>query len=142
MSRVLIAVARFYADLADELVKGATARLEKAEIGYDVVSVPGAFELPSAINMAIRGGKYEGYIALGCVIRGETTHYDYVCSESARGLNTLALAHNAPIGYGILTVETTEQAWERAAIDKGNKGSDAAEACLTMMTLKHSMQPR
>lgn len=141
MSRVCIVVARFYADLADELIKGATARLGQAHAEFDIVSVPGAFEIPSAIHFAIGSGRYSGYIALGCVIRGETTHYDYVCMESARGLNDLALRHSAPIGYGILTVENTAQAWERAGVDKGNKGCDAAEACLTMMTLKQTMKP-
>ncbi len=136
MSKVFIAVARFYEDLASTMQQGACARLEKAGIAYDIANVPGAFELPSAIRMAIASGNYSGYIALGCVIRGETTHYDYVCTESARGLNDLALQHLAPIGYGILTVENEEQAWERAALDKGNKGADAAAACLIMMDLK------
>lgn len=136
MSKVFIAVARFYEDLADTLQRGATERLAKLGIAYEIAAVPGAFELPSAIRMAIASGKYSGYIALGCVIRGETTHYDYVCEESARGLNDLALQHLAPIGYGILTVENEEQAWERAALDRGNKGADAAAACLTMMDLK------
>ncbi len=139
MSHICISVARFYGDLADELVKGTVARLDQAHCTYDIIDVPGAFEIPSALNMAIKSGKYQGYIALGCVIRGETTHYDYVCGESARGLNQLALEHHAPIGYGILTVENPEQAWERAAIDHGNKGKDAAEACLAMITIKQKM---
>lgn len=139
MSRICIAVARFYTDIADELLRGTAARLDEARVPFDVISVPGAFELPSAINMAISSGKYTGYIALGCVIRGETTHYDYVCSESARGLNDLALRYHAPIGYGILTVETPEQAWERAAVDRGNKGADAAQACIAMLNLKERL---
>ncbi len=136
MSRIFIAVARFYEDLADTLQRGASERLAKQSMAYDIAAVPGAFELPAAIRMAIASGKYSGYIALGCVIRGETTHYDYVCAQSARGLNELALQHLAPIGYGILTVENEEQAWERAALDRGNKGADAAAACLIMMDLK------
>lgn len=141
MSRVCIIVARFYEDLADELTKGAVARLDQAGVAYEIVQVPGAFEIPSATNMAIRSSRYEGYVTLGVVIRGETTHYDYVCMESARGLNTLALANNAPIGYGILTVENPEQAWERAAITQGNKGAAAVEACLNLMELKQKMRP-
>lgn len=136
MSKVFIAVARFYEDLAHALQRGAGERLEKEGITYEVANVPGAFELPAAIAMAIASKQYDGYIALGCVIRGETTHYDYVCAESARGLNDLAIRHNVPLGYGILTVETVEQAWERAALDRGNKGADAAQACIAMMNLK------
>jgi 6,7-dimethyl-8-ribityllumazine synthase len=139
MSRVFVAVARFYKDLAHTLEQGACARLNKEGIAYDIADVPGAFELPGAIRLAIASGKYNGYIALGCVIRGETTHYDYVCTESARGLNELALQHLAPIGYGVLTVETEEQAWERAALDRGNKGADAAEACLAMMEIRKNL---
>ena len=101
-------------------------------------TVPGAFEIPAAIRFAHFGQKaaYDGYVALGCVIRGETSHYDYVCGESARGLQSLALEHGLAIGYGILTVEDREQAWVRAAVTKKNKGADAARACLAMMTLR------
>ena len=141
MPRVCIAVGRFYTDLADELTQGATVRLDQAGVQYDVLEVPGAFEIPAALNMARESGNYAGYIGLGCVIRGETTHYDYVCGESARGLNMLAMKHMAAVGYGILTVENPEQAWERAALDKGNKGKDAAEACLAMMEIKQKMKP-
>lgn len=139
MPKVFIAVARFYEDLAHALQRGAAELLEQEGVPFDVASVPGAFELPAAIRMAIASKQYDGYIALGCVIRGETTHYDYVCAESARGLNDLALEHLAPIGYGVLTVETVEQAWERAALDRGNKGADAARACLSMMALKKKL---
>ena len=141
MSRVCIVVAGFYADLADELLRGAAKRLEDAGHEYDVVPVPGAFEIPAAIRIAMDSKRYEGYVALGCVIRGQTSHYDYVCTESARGLNQLAIDHRAAIGYGILTVENFEQAWERAAIDKGNKGAAAVEACLTITNLKIQMKP-
>ncbi len=136
MPAVLVIVARFYEDIADELVKGAAQELDKQRIKYDVVAVPGAFEIPAAIRFAIDSGKYDGYVALGCVIRGETTHYDYVCGESARGLNQLALEHKAAIGYGILTVENRKQALARALVSKGNKGAAAVEACLAMMALK------
>lgn len=136
MPHLLIIQARFYEDIADELVRGATAALQRAGATFDVVDVPGAFEIPAAIRFALDAGKYDGYIALGCVIRGETTHYDYVCAESARGLMELSLTHKAAIGYGILTVETMEQAQERAAVHIGDKGGFAARTCLDMLALK------
>lgn len=141
MTKVLIVEARFYEDLADELVRGATAHLDAAGVEYDRLSVPGAFEIPAAIAIAQRasgtgGPAYAGYIALGCVIRGETTHYDYVCGESARGLQDLAVREGLAIGYGILTVENGDQAWARASVDKKNKGRDAAEACLAMIAIQ------
>jgi len=136
MSHVLIAVGRFYTELADEMVKGAVAELTKHGCTYDVVEVPGAFELPAAVRFGVEAEKYDGYIALGCVIRGDTTHYDYVCGESARGLMDIALHQGAAIGYGILTVENEEQAWVRARITEGNKGRDAAEAALRMIAIK------
>jgi len=140
MSHICIVIAKFYDDLADELVRGAVAALKAEKATYELIEVPGAFEIPAAIRMAIASKKYDGYVALGCVIRGETTHYDYVCGESARGLNQLALDHMAAIGYGILTVENTEQAWVRAAIDQGNKGRDAVMACLRMIAIKNDMK--
>lgn len=133
---VLIVEARFYQDLADELVLGAVQALESAGATFDKISVPGAFEIPGAISMAARTGRYDAYIALGCVIRGETTHYDYVCAESARGLMDLAVRDCLPIGYGILTVETFRQAWERARVTQGNKGQDAAHAALAMLAVR------
>jgi 6,7-dimethyl-8-ribityllumazine synthase len=139
MPHICIIVARFYEDIADELVRGAAASLDAEGATYDIVTVPGAFEIPAAVRMAIESGRYQGYVALGCVIRGETTHYDYVCGESARGLGHLAMEHRAPIGYGILTVENREQAIVRAAATQGNKGRDAAEAALRMLTLKKEM---
>ena len=98
--------------------------------------MPGAFEIPTAIRLAMESKKYHGYVALGCVIRGDTTHYDYVCGESARGLMDLGLQFGASIGYGILTVENPEQAWVRARVSEGNKGRDAVEACLCLIQLK------
>jgi len=141
MSKVLIVEARFYEDLADELVTGATAHLEASGVACDRISVPGAFEIPAAIAFAHRAGghgapAYDGYVALGCVIRGETTHYDYVCGESARGLQDLAIRDGLAIGYGILTVENVDQAWARASVATKNKGRDAAEACLAMIAIK------
>jgi 6,7-dimethyl-8-ribityllumazine synthase len=135
---ILIVEARFYADIADELVLGAQGVLDAAGATYERVSVPGAFEIPAAIRFADLGpaAAFDGYVALGCVIRGETSHYDYVCGESARGLQSLALDHGLAIGYGILTVENREQAWVRAAVTKKNKGGDAAQACLGMIELR------
>ena len=98
--------------------------------------MPGAFEVPGVIAMAADSARYDGYIALGCVIRGETSHYDYVCGESARGLMTLAVDRRLAIGYGILTVENGDQAWVRADRQQKNKGKDAAEACLAMLRLR------
>jgi len=139
MSRILIVEARFYEDIADELVKGAIAALEESGVEFDRVEVPGALEIPAAIAIAAQrtdGEPYAGYVALGCVIRGETSHYDYVCGESARGLQDLALWEGLSIGNGILTVENRDQAWARAAVDKKNKGKDAADAALALVALK------
>jgi 6,7-dimethyl-8-ribityllumazine synthase len=140
MAHVLIVDARFYGDIADALYQGASEALEIAGVSAERLSVPGAFEIPAAIGFAIDSGKYDGYVALGCVIRGETTHYDYVCAESARGLNQLALEQKAAIGNGILTVENRDQALARAEVDKGNKGKVAAEACLAMIDIKKQMK--
>ena len=137
--KVLIVDANFYQDLANELVRGAVAELEKIGISYERLSVPGALEIPSAISMVSQGNDaklFAGYIALGCVIRGETSHYDIVCGESARGLSKLALDRNLAIGNGILTVDNWEQAWARASVLKKNKGRDAAIACLSLFEIK------
>ncbi len=140
--RILIVEARFYEDLADELFAGAAAFLDEKGVAFDRVSVPGAFEIPAAIAFAAEAGrrdsdsKYDGYVGLGVVIRGETTHYDYVCGESARGLQDLAVRDRLAIGYGILTTENRDQAWARADRKKGNKGRAAASACLDMLHLK------
>ncbi len=134
---VLIVEARFYPDIADELARGAVAALEAAGATHERVEVPGAFEIPAAVRFAMESGRFDGYVALGCVIRGETSHYDYVCGESARGLADLASQRLAAIGYGILTCENRDQAMARAAVEGGrNKGRDAAEACLAMVALK------
>ena len=140
---VLIVEARFYDDIADELAKGAIAALEAAGATYDRLEVPGAFELPAAIRMNIKAmelvgarKRYDGYVALGCVIRGETSHYDYVCGESARGLMDLALQYSLAIGFGVLTVENRDQAWARAAMDQLDKGGTVAKAALRMIEVK------
>ena len=140
---IMIVEARYYAHISDELAKGAIAALDAAGVSYERFVVPGAFEIPAAIRFAVeaqargaREARFDGYLALGCVIRGETSHYDYVCSESARGLQDLAIAHNLAIGFGILTVENETQAMARARVDKKNKGGEAANACLAMIELK------
>lgn len=135
---VLIVEARFYADIADELCRGAVAVLEDQAATHERITVPGAFEIPAAIAMVHDAdpSRFDGFIALGCVIRGESTHYDYVCGESARGLQNLAVNRGLAIGYGILTVEDRAQAWARAAVDKKDKGADVAHACLQMVELR------
>ena len=143
---VMIAVARFYEDIADELVRGATAALQSTGATWEVVEVPGAFEIPAAIATAVRSlefvgarRRFDGYVTLGCVIRGETSHYDYVCGESARGLMDLIVQRRQAIGYGILTVENEEQALARADRKRGNKGKDAADACLAMIKFRKEL---
>ncbi len=135
--RVLIVEARFYEGIADALTAGATAALDEAGVAYERVAVPGAFEIPAAIALAWRAGAgFDGAVALGCVIRGETTHYDYVCGESARALQNLAVDEGVPIGYGILTCETGAQAHTRADPAQKDKGGEAARACLEMIALR------
>ena len=143
--RILIVEARYYAEISDALLEGARAAIAAAGADHDVVTVPGAFELPAAIGFAENGGhrpagvRYDGYVALGCVIRGETTHYDYVCGESARGLMNLSIEKGLPIGYGVLTVEDEAQAWARARVGEGDKGGFAARTCLAMIALRRKL---
>lgn len=136
----LIVEARFYSALADAQAEGAIAALDAAGASYERVNVPGALEIPAAIALAHTGDKhFDGYVALGCVIRGETSHYDTVCNESARGIMDLALAENLAIGNGILTVENDDQAWARADKNRKNKGGGAADAALAMAALKKDL---
>lgn len=136
MPHLLIVSANFYEDISAELLTGAKAALDEAGAGYQVIEVPGALEIPPAIRLLSESGKYDGYVALGCVIRGETTHYETVCNESARGLMDLGVHYALPIGNGILTVENEEQASVRASVSHGNKGAWAAEAALKLIALK------
>lgn len=133
-SRILIVEARFYDRLADMLLEGARAMLERAACTVDVVTVPGSLEVPPAIALAL--GRYDGFVALGCVIRGETTHYDLVAGESCRGIMDLGLRERAPIGNGILTVENEEQALVRADPHGQDKGGGAALAALTLIGIR------
>ena len=130
---VLLVEAPYYSHIAALMREGAEQALSAAGATFEVVQVPGAFEIPGAIALA--AGRYDGFVALGCVIRGETTHYDYVCGDSARGLMDLTVHKKMAIGYGIVTVNNVEQAWARAATDRGDKGGDAAHACLAMVAL-------
>lgn len=139
MKPILIIEARFYESLAESLFDGAVAELNKAGLAFERLSVPGAFEIPAALHMAIASGKYSGFITLGCVIRGETTHYDYVCEEAARGINKLAVKYHAPVGFGIITAENGKQAEVRADKTQKNMGGKAASACLRMMEIKQQM---
>ena len=135
----LIVQSHFYPDIADLQLVGAKSALRAAGASFGHVSVPGALEIPVAIAMAAASQQhFDGYVALGCVIRGETTHYETVCSESARGLMDLAVAKNLAIGNGILTVENEAQARERADAAQRNKGGDAARAALSLSTLQKS----
>ncbi len=141
--RILVVEGRFYEDIADEMFKGANAELTQHGATVERIAVPGALEIAAAMHMAVRSldffagrPRYDGYVALGCVIRGETTHYDYVCGESARKLQDLACQYVLALGYGIITCENEEQAWERARVERKNKGGDAARACLRMLELK------
>ena len=136
MSHILIVSSPYYADISKQLVSGALAALKAAGATHEIIEVPGAFEIPAAIRFAMNNKKYDGFVALGCVVRGETTHYDYVCQESARGLMDLALKYGAAVGFGILTVENEEQAHVRADVARGNKGKDAVVAALRMIELK------
>jgi 6,7-dimethyl-8-ribityllumazine synthase len=143
--RILIVEARFYDDLADALLEGATQALTAFGAEYDVVTVPGALEIPGAIAFAEEGGHrpagrhYDGYVALGCVIRGETYHFEIVSNESARGIMDLTIGKKLCIGNGVLTTEDDEQAWARARISEGDKGGGAARAALTMIDLKQQL---
>ena len=144
--RVLIVEARFYDDLADLLLAGARRSLEAAGAEYNVVQVPGALEIPAAIAIAEESGRfpigvrYDGYVALGCVIRGDTYHFEVVANEAARGLTDLGIHHRLAIGNGILTTEDEDQANWRANPDQADKGGAAARACLDLIALKRSLR--
>ena len=135
-AKILMVVSPYYRGVADMMQRGAEAVAEQAEATLDRIFVPGTFELPAAIAHASKANIYDGFVALGCVVRGETSHYDYVCGESARGLMDLSVQRRLAIGYGIVTVDTMEQAKARAETHRGDKGGDAAHACLAMVALQ------
>lgn len=136
MPHFLIVSAHFYPDITSQLVEGAKKALYGAKATFEEAHVPGALEIAPAMRLALDSNRFDGFIALGCVIRGETSHYDTVCNESARGLTWLAIEHGVPVGNGILTVENEEQAHERADTKRGNKGGAAAEAALALYAVK------
>ena len=140
MKKILIVQAVFYEDISKMLLEGAISKIVKNNFEYDIVSLKGALEIPCAISIAKEAKKYDGFIALGCVIRGETTHYETVCQESARGLNDLAINYQLAIGNGIITVENEEQALARADMKKLDKGGFAVEACLDVISLKEKFK--
>jgi 6,7-dimethyl-8-ribityllumazine synthase len=134
---ILLVEAPYYAHIAAELRRGAERALAAAGATHESITVPGAFEIPAAIGIAGRTSeRFDGFVALGCVIRGETTHYDHICAESARGLQELAVRDGIAIGYGILTVENEAQALVRASPDGRDKGGEAVRACLAIVDLK------
>ncbi|MCW2954628.1 MAG: 6,7-dimethyl-8-ribityllumazine synthase [Conexibacter sp.] len=140
--RFALVVARFYEELADALVTSARAALAEGGAGeVDAYDVPGAFELPLAARYAAESGRYSGVVALGAVIRGETDHYDYVCGESARGLQDVQLATGVPVGFGVLTVDTMEQAQARVAGGpKRDTGRHAADAVLASLAVRDAVR--
>ena len=138
---ILIVEARFYPHISDALLDGATAALEKAGAHFERITVPGALEIPAAILFAAKAGegagkRFDGFVALGCVIRGETFHFEIVAEQSARGLMDLGLYHGLCIGNGILTVENEDQALARSARDRLDKGGDAARACMALINVR------
>jgi len=143
-ARALIVEARFYDDLQDALLEGAVAELTAAGLSYDVLTVPGALEIPATIAIALdaaanSGKPYDAAIALGCVIRGDTIHFEIVSGESSRALMDLTLTRQLPLGNGILTVNTEAQAWARARVSELNKGGDAARAALAVLRIKRRL---
>ncbi len=144
--RMLVVEADYYEEIADTLLTGAKRALDAARAAYDVITVPGALEIPQAVVLALdaaRGAKaYHGVIALGCVIRGETSHYDIVAGESARALMEIAIGRKVPMGNGILTVDTAAQAHARAGLDQGDKGGTAAAAALALVRVKRALATR
>lgn len=140
-ARILVVEARYYDDIADMLLRGAKRALKDAGASHDLVTVPGALEIPAAIMIGLhaaasREHPYDGVVALGCVIRGETSHYDIVAGESARAIMDISIALDMPVGNGILTVDTDAQARARARLTGDDKGGGAVRAALTLVRLK------
>ena len=134
--KILIIEARFYDQIADSLATGAVSTLSGAGYSHERLAVPGVFEIPAALRLAWSTGDYAGSLALGCVIRGETDHYDHICREVSRKLMDLSVDYEMPHGFGILTCENKDQAWERADTDQRNLGGRTADACLRMINIK------
>ena len=141
---ILVVEARYYDEIADDLLTGATGAIKAAGASFDLLTVPGALEIPAAVVIALdaaalRGRAYDGVVTLGCVVRGETSHYDIVAGESARALMDISVARRLPLANGILTVESDEQARARASVSDMNKGGGAADAALHMVALKRRL---
>jgi 6,7-dimethyl-8-ribityllumazine synthase len=132
-SKILIVEARFYDKIADSLYDGASRVLTEGHCLIERVAVPGVFEIPAAVNCAWSTRKYDGVVSLGCVIRGQTDHYEHICREVSRALMDLTVRERMPHGFGILTCENGDQAWERADVARRNLGGRAAQACLAML---------
>ncbi len=146
-ARVVIVEARFFDDIADALLAGAMKALKEAGAEADCISVPGSLEIPTAIAIAADAAQrrlrpYDGAVALGCVIRGDTIHFEIVSHQSARGLMELSVERRLPIGNGIITVDTEAQAWARARVEEQDKGGDAARAALALIGLKRRLGKR
>ena len=140
MSHIMMVMAPFYRDITEQLVAGASQVIEAAGHSWSRYEVAGAFELPVAISIALDSPKrFDGFIALGCVIRGETTHYDHLCAEVSHALQSLAVERKLALGFGLLTCENADQARVRAAVDGRNKGAEAARACLKTILLKQAL---
>jgi 6,7-dimethyl-8-ribityllumazine synthase len=143
--RIVVVEARFYDDIADALLAGASRVLDEAGADWHRITVPGSLEIPAAIAMAVDAAErqarpYDGAVALGCVIRGDTLHFDIVAIQSARALIDLSVARRLPLGNGILTVDNEAQAWARARVEEGNKGGDAARAALAMVRVRRELE--
>ena len=146
-ARILLVEARYYDDIADLLLAGAMKELQRAGAAVEQISVPGSLEVPIAIALALevaakKRRPYDGVVALGCVIRGDTIHFEIVSNESARGLMDLAITRNVPIGNGIITVDTEVQALARARMEEQDKGGDAARAALALVRLERRLRKR
>lgn len=140
MKPILLVVSPYYHDLSEKLIAGATTAIYEAGYSAEMITVPGALEIPAAVSLAHKSGRYSGFVALGCVIRGDTSHYDIVSNESARGLQEVALTRDAAIGNGILTCENMEQALLRAEVAQGNKGGEAARAAIRMIQIREMFE--
>ena len=146
-SRILVVEARFYNDIADALLAGCAKALDEAKATWDSITVPGSLEIAPAVAIAVEAAEkqkqpYDGVVALGCVIQGETFHFDIVAMQSARALIDFSVGHRLPIGNGILTVDTEAQAWARARLTEGDKGGDAARAALALIAIKRQRSKR
>jgi 6,7-dimethyl-8-ribityllumazine synthase len=139
MKKILIISADFYQDISNMLLDGALNEIKKHDFDHEIIKISGALEIPAIVSMAIKSNQYSGFIALGCVIRGKTSHYDHICQEVMRGINKLAIKYHIAIGNSIITCETKDQAVERADINQKNKGGSAAKICFEMISIQRKL---